>query len=57
MNGILITQILNRKTQKTLCVTDEILLELVAIKTKSYHRDGVERKHKNILGVPSRGHR
>jgi hypothetical protein len=57
MNGILTTQILNRKTQKTLCVTDKILLELVATETKHYHRDSVERKYKNILGVSSREHR
>ena len=34
-------------------MTDEILLELVAIETKPYRRDGVKRKHKNILGVGS----
>ena len=49
MNGILTTQILNRKTQKTLCVTDEILLELVAIETKPYRRDGVEREYEGIF--------
>ena len=53
MYGIPTTQILNWKTQKTLCVTDGILLELVAIETKPYRRDGVKRKHKNILGVGS----
>ena len=57
MNGILATQILNRKTQKALYATDKILLELVAIETKPYRRNGVKRKHKNILGVPSRGRR
>jgi|GEM_PF-6061375 len=49
-NGILATQILDRKTQKTLCVTNKILLELVAIETKSYHRDGVEREHEGYFG-------
>ena len=53
MNGILTTQILNRKTQKVLWATDEILLELVAIETKPYRRDSVRRKHKNILGIGS----
>lgn len=28
-------------------------MELVAIETKPYRRDGVKRKHKNILGVGS----
>ena len=56
-NEILATQILNLKTQKALCVTDGILLELVAIETKPYRRGVAKRKHKNILGVPSRRHR
>ena len=56
MNGILTTQILNRKTQKVLWATDEILLELVVIETKPYRRGVAKRKHKNILGVLSRGH-
>ena len=49
-NEILATQILNLKTQKALCVTDGILLELVAIETKPYRRGGVEREYEGYFG-------